>query len=81
MGRKPTRGCLHGKRYRATLGPRPIGSRDQSPDSKHFPSCMHALRGVLRDYEVSSGQKVNLGKSSVYFGPGCEENMKNTLKV
>jgi hypothetical protein len=43
-------------------------------------SCMRALRGVLRDYEVSSGQKVNLGKSSVYFGPGCEENLKNTLK-
>jgi hypothetical protein len=41
---------------------------------------MHALRGVLRDYEVSSGQKVNLGKSSVYFGLGCGENLKNTLK-
>jgi hypothetical protein len=41
---------------------------------------MHALRGVLRDYEVSLGQKVNLGKSSVYFGPGCKENLKNTLR-
>jgi hypothetical protein len=30
---------------------------------------------------VSSGQKVNLGKSSVYFGPGCEEDLKNTLKA
>jgi hypothetical protein len=44
-------------------------------------SCMRALRGVLRDYEVSSGQKVNLGKSLVYFGPGCKEILKNTLKT
>jgi hypothetical protein len=43
-------------------------------------SSLQALRGVLQDYEVSSGQKVNLGKSSVYFGPGCDEELKNSLK-
>jgi hypothetical protein len=36
---------------------------------------------VLQDYEVSSGQKVNLGKSSVYFGLGCDEDLKNSLKA
>jgi hypothetical protein len=44
-------------------------------------SCLQALMGVLQDYEVSSGQKVNLGKSSVYFGPGCDEDLKNSLKA
>jgi hypothetical protein len=44
-------------------------------------SCLQALRGVLQDYEVSSGQKVNLGKSSAYFGPGCDEDLKNSLKA
>jgi hypothetical protein len=32
---------------------------------------MHALKEVLLAYEVASGQKVNLQKSSIFFGDGC----------
>jgi hypothetical protein len=38
------------------------------------------LKNILKDYEVSSGQRVNLQKSSIYFGPGCNETLKNELK-
>jgi hypothetical protein len=38
------------------------------------------LKNILKDYEVSSGQRVNLQKSSIYVGPGCNETLKNDLK-
>jgi hypothetical protein len=41
---------------------------------------MTTLKEVLVRYEVSSGQKVNLQKSSMYFGEGCDEGKKNSLK-
>jgi hypothetical protein len=41
---------------------------------------MQALRRILGAYEVSSGQKVNLQKSSVFFGKGCREEQKRALK-
>jgi hypothetical protein len=41
---------------------------------------MQTLKRVLHDYEVSSGQRVNLQKSSVFFGSGCNENLKAGLK-
>jgi hypothetical protein len=41
---------------------------------------MHALREVLLAYESASGQKVNLQKSSIYFGDGCNLDRKNELK-
>jgi hypothetical protein len=41
---------------------------------------MQTLRSVLQDYELSSGQKVNLQKSSIYFGPGCHPELKTELK-
>jgi hypothetical protein len=41
---------------------------------------MQTLKRVLHDYEISSGQQVNLQKSSVFFGPGCNENLKVGLK-
>jgi hypothetical protein len=41
---------------------------------------MQALRRILRAYEVSSRQKVNLQKSSVFFGKGCIEEQKVALK-
>jgi hypothetical protein len=41
---------------------------------------MLALKNILHDYEVSSGQRVNLQKSSIFFGPDCQAAMKNVLK-
>jgi hypothetical protein len=41
---------------------------------------MTALKEVLVKYEDSSGQKVNLQKSSIYFGKGCREDSKRALK-
>jgi hypothetical protein len=43
-------------------------------------SSMEALRSVLRKYEVSSGQKVNYTKSSIFFGKSCEEEARQELK-
>jgi hypothetical protein len=43
-------------------------------------SSMKAVRSVLSKYEVSSGQKVNYMKSSIYFGKGCEEASRQELK-
>jgi hypothetical protein len=39
-----------------------------------------SLKGVLQMYEDCSGQKVNLQKSSIFFGKGCSEEQKNNLK-
>jgi hypothetical protein len=41
---------------------------------------MQTLKRVLHDYEVSSGQKVNLQKSSIFFGLGCNVDLKGELK-
>jgi hypothetical protein len=41
---------------------------------------MQTLRSVLQDYELSSGQKVNLQNSSIYFGPGCRPELKTELE-
>ncbi|XP_073367971.1 uncharacterized protein [Aegilops tauschii subsp. strangulata] len=38
-----------------------------------------ALRDILKVYEEASGQKVNLQKSSVFFGKGCGEARKAEL--
>jgi hypothetical protein len=43
-------------------------------------SSFEALREVLRQYEECSGQKVNLQKSSLFFGKGCGQNIKVDLK-
>jgi hypothetical protein len=37
------------------------------------------LRRILLDYEESSGQKVNLGKSSIFFGRGSQSNQRRSL--
>jgi hypothetical protein len=42
--------------------------------------CLAALKDILRKYEVSSGQRVNLNKSSIYFGKGCPEPTRAALK-
>jgi hypothetical protein len=42
---------------------------------------MQALKEVLTAYEVASGQKVNLQKSSVFFGDGCSQESKVELKA
>jgi hypothetical protein len=39
-----------------------------------------ALRRILHDYEISSGQRVNLQRSSIFFGPGCGEDQREQLK-
>jgi hypothetical protein len=41
---------------------------------------MQTLKSVLQNYELSSGQKVNLSKSSIFFGPGCCPELKTELK-
>jgi hypothetical protein len=41
---------------------------------------MQTLKRVLTDYEVSSGQRVNLQKSSIFFGPGCNDGLKEQVK-
>jgi hypothetical protein len=41
---------------------------------------MNTLRTVLQDYEVASGKKVNLQKSSIFFGDGYTEERKDELK-
>lgn len=42
---------------------------------------MQALRDILHSYEIASGQKVNLQKSSIFFGGGCAEEDKECLKA
>jgi hypothetical protein len=44
------------------------------------PASFNTLKKVLQDYEISSGQKVNLQKSSLFFGPGCTQDQKAELK-
>jgi hypothetical protein len=41
---------------------------------------MDALKAVLEQYEECSGQKVNLQKSSIFFGKKCGEDNKRMLK-
>ena len=38
------------------------------------------LRNILQSYENASGQKVNLQKTSIFFGKGCSEEDKLNLK-
>jgi hypothetical protein len=42
---------------------------------------MDALKHVLQAYEVSSGQRVNRDKSSIFFGKGCRVERKEELKA
>jgi hypothetical protein len=41
---------------------------------------LNTLRRVLQDYERASGQKVNLLKSSIFFGDGYSDERKGVLK-
>jgi hypothetical protein len=53
-------------------------------DSIIFPEAsvesLTTLKRVLTDYEAALGQKVNLQKSSVFFGEGCHQAKKAKLK-
>ena len=39
-----------------------------------------ALRTILHEYEVASGQKVNLQKSAIFYGKGSTEDMKQEVQ-
>jgi hypothetical protein len=41
---------------------------------------LSALQSILQTYEASSGQRVNLQNSSIFFGKGCLEQLKDELK-
>jgi hypothetical protein len=43
-------------------------------------SNLQALKRILREYETCSGQKVNLQKSSIYFGKGLDETAHSNLR-
>jgi hypothetical protein len=45
------------------------------------PGNLEALKKVLEKYEESSGHKVNMQKSSIFFGRGCREETRTMLKV
>jgi hypothetical protein len=42
---------------------------------------MESLQRVLAKYECCSGQRVNLQKSSIYFGKGCGEVTAQILNM
>lgn len=44
------------------------------------PENVHVLKNILVRYEASSGQKINLQKSSIFFGKGCGQQQKDVLK-
>lgn len=41
---------------------------------------LQVLKEILGVYEAASGQKINLQKSSIFFGKGCREEDKITLQ-
>jgi hypothetical protein len=43
-------------------------------------SWKQTLKKILQDYEVSSGQRVNLNKSAILFAPGCPDSVKEDVK-
>jgi hypothetical protein len=40
-----------------------------------------SLKNILQDYKLCSGQRINKQKSSIFFGKGCNANLKRGLKA
>jgi hypothetical protein len=82
LQQREDRGELYGIRN-GRLGP-PISHLLFADDSILFARSdsrsVDALKDTLKVYCEGSGQKINLEKSSVFFGNHCEEKVKNDVK-
>jgi hypothetical protein len=76
------RGALYGI-HSGRLGP-PISHLLFADDSIFFARSdirsVEDLKDTLKLYCDCSGQKINLAKSSIFFGQQCSEQVKNLVK-
>lgn len=82
LQKKESMGVIQGIRN-GRLGP-PISHLLFEDDSIFFArSDLHSVQGLkdaLQAYCKASGQKINLQKSSIFFGQNCPEEIKNSVK-
>ncbi|EEE66057.1 hypothetical protein OsJ_22054 [Oryza sativa Japonica Group] len=82
LQKKESMGVIQGIRN-GHLGP-PISHLLFADDSIFFArSDLHSVQGLkdaLQAYCKASGQKINLQKSSIFFGQNCPEEIKNSVK-
>jgi hypothetical protein len=83
LQQRETRGELYGI-CNGRLGP-PISHLLFADDNIFFArsddKSVKALKDTLKDYYDSSRQKINLEKSSVFFGQHCHDRVKENVKL